>query len=213
MLTLTMIRKDIEEYALSKTEKQNNLLKQLMAETYASMEYPQMLTGPVEGQLLKLMVLTSKAKTVLEIGTFTGYSALSMAQALPRGGKLYTMDLNPVSLAVARRYFDLSEDGSKIEVIEGDALTNLKKLDGPFDLVFIDADKGNYKNYYEAVLPKVPSGGIILVDNVLWSGQVLDPKTDDDFAIAAFNDHIAQDSRVEKVLLTVRDGVYFIRKI
>lgn len=211
MLTLT--KPGIEEYALSKTEKQSNLLKQLMAETHASMEYPQMLTGPVEGQLLKLMVLTSKAKTILEIGTFTGYSALSMAQALPRGGKLYTMDINPVSLAVARRYFDLSEDGSKIEIVEGDALANLKKLEGPFDLVFIDADKGNYKNYYEAVLPKVPSGGIILVDNVLWSGQVLDPKTDDDKAIAAFNDHVAQDSRVEKVLLTVRDGVYFIRKI
>ncbi|MCW5824822.1 MAG: class I SAM-dependent methyltransferase [Cyanobacteria bacterium TGS_CYA1] len=213
MLTLTTLGREIEEYALSKTEKHSNLLKQLMAETHASMEFPQMLTGPVEGQFLKMMVLTSKAKTVLEIGTYTGYSALSMAQALPRGGKLYTMDLNPKSLAVAKRYFEMSDDGSKIEIVEGDALTNLKKLEGPFDLVFIDADKGNYKNYYEAVLPKMQSGGIILVDNVLWSGAVLDPKTDDDKAIVAFNEHVASDDRVEKVLLTIRDGVYFIRKI
>lgn len=210
MLTLT--KPGIEEYALGKTEQHDSVLEELMKETRETQEFPQMLTGPIEGQFLKQMVTITGAKRVVEVGTFTGYASLKMAEGMSADGKLTTLDLNPVCLAVARKYFAKSEHGKKIEVIEGPALESIAKIDGPLDLVFIDADKGNYLNYYEALLPKVRSGGVILVDNVLWSGGVLEPKTDDDKAINAFNERVSKDDRVEKVLLTVRDGVYFIRK-
>ncbi len=209
---LTLMTPGIEDYALSKSEKHNNLLEQLMKETYESVEYPQMLTGPIEGQFLKMMVRVTGAKRVVEVGTFTGYASLSMAEGLPDDGKITTLDLNPICLAVARKYIEKSEHGKKIEIIEGPALDSIAKMDGPIDLVFIDADKTNYLNYYEALLPKMKTGGVILVDNVLWSGKVLDPKSDDDKAIAAFNDRVSSDERVDKVLLTVRDGVFFLRK-
>jgi len=210
MLTLT--KPGIEEYALEKTEKHDKVLDELMKETHSTMEYPQMLTGPIEGQFLKMMVKVTGAKRVVEVGTFTGYASLQMAEGLPEDGKLTTLDLNPVCLAVARKYFAKSEHGKKIEIMEGPGLDSIKKIDGPIDLVFIDADKTNYLNYYEALLPKLKAGGVILVDNVLWSGAVLEPKTDDDKAINAFNERVSNDERVDKVLLTVRDGVYFIRK-
>ncbi|CAN5418722.1 class I SAM-dependent methyltransferase [soil metagenome] len=210
MLTLT--RPGIEEYAESKTQPTNELLAELHKETHEEMDYPQMLTGPIEGSFLRLMVQTSGAKSILEIGMFTGYSALSMAEGLPADGKLTTLEINPKCIQFAKKYFERSEHGKKITVKEGPALNSLEALEGPFDFVFIDADKGNYQNYYEAVLPKLKSGGIILIDNVLWSGAVLDPKTEDDKAIDDLNKHVAQDKRVDKVLLTIRDGVFFIRK-
>ncbi len=210
MLTLT--KPGIEEYALGKTEKHDAVLDELMNETHASMDYPQMLTGPIEGQFLKMMVRVVGAKRVVEVGTFTGYGSLNLAEGLPSDGKLTTLDINPTCLALARKYFAKSEHGKKIEIIEGPALESIAKIEGPIDLCFIDADKGNYLNYYEALLPKVRSGGVILVDNVLWSGAVLEPKTDDDKAINAFNERVSKDERVDKVLLTVRDGVFFIRK-
>lgn len=210
MLTLT--KPGIEEYATSKTQQTDALLQELHEATNAEMEYPQMLTGPIEGSFLRLMVQVTNAKSVLEIGMFTGYSALSMAEGLPSDGTLVTLEINPKSIEFAKKYFARSEHGKKITVKEGPALESLHALSGPFDLVFIDADKGNYKNYYEAVLPKLKSGGIILIDNVLWSGAVLDPKTEDDKAIVDLNNHVANDKRVDKVLLTIRDGVYFIRK-
>lgn len=210
MLTLT--KPGIEEYAQEKTQKSNSLLKQLHRDTHEHMDYPQMLTGPIEGSFLRLMVQVTGAKNILEIGMFTGYSALSMAEGLPANGTITTCEINPKSIEFAKKYFEKSEHGKKITVKQGPALESIKSLEGPFDLVFIDADKPNYKNYYEAILPKVRSGGVILIDNVLWSGKVLDPKTDDDKAIADLNNHVANDDRVDKVLLTIRDGVYFIRK-
>ncbi|HEY9772756.1 MAG TPA: class I SAM-dependent methyltransferase [Planktothrix sp.] len=210
MLTLTV--KGIEEYAQSKTDQHSQLLDELTRETHAQTELPQMLTGPLEGTFLKLMVAATGAKRILEIGMFTGYSALMMAEGLPAGGHITTLDIDPKHIAIAKKYFARSEHGKNITVIEGPALESLKKLDGPFDLVFIDADKPNYINYYEHVLKKMPSGGVILADNVLWNGEVLNPKTEDGKALAEFNDHVHQDKRVEKVLLTLRDGVLFIRK-
>jgi caffeoyl-CoA O-methyltransferase len=209
---LTLMTEGIDEYAASKSEPMGALLDELMRETEKSMDYPQMLTGHLEGRFLKLMVLASSAKNILEIGMFTGYSALCMAEGLPDDGRLTTLEINPKAIEVAKRYFAKSEHGKKITVVEGSALDSMKNLAGPFDFVFIDADKTNYSNYYEAVLPKVKSGGIILIDNVLWSGKVLNPKTDDDFAITQLNDRVAKDERVNRVLLTVRDGVFFIRK-
>ncbi len=208
----TLIKEGIDEYAAAKSEPVNALLDELMRETYASMEQPQMLTGHLEGRFLKMMVLTAQAKNVLEIGMFTGYSALCMAEGLPADGRLTTLEIIPKAIAIANKYFARSDHGRKITIVEGPALQSLQTMTGPFDLVFIDADKINYLNYYEAVLSKLKTGGIILIDNVLWSGRVLDPRTDDDRAIAALNDHVAKDQRVDRVLLTIRDGVFFIRK-
>jgi len=152
------------------------------------------------------------ARRVLELGTFTGFSALMMAAALPEDGRLITCDLDPEAIAIARSFFARSPHGHKIEVREGPALDTLKTLEGPFDFVFIDVDKENYMRYYEAVLPMLASNGLIAVDNVLWSGRVLDPEERDDKAIAAFNEHVQRDPRVTNVILTVRDGVMLIRR-
>lgn len=209
---LTLMKPEIEEYALSKTEDDGDLLVELTKETYTSMDLPQMLTGKLEGRFLKFMVQSIAAKRILEIGMFTGYSALSMAEGLPDDGVLFTCDIDPKAIAMARRYFERSPHGKKVTIKEGPALKSIAELDGPFDLVFIDADKENYKNYYEAVLPLVRTGGLILVDNVLWSGAVLNPQTETDKAICDFNNHVAKDERVDRVMLTIRDGVYMIRK-
>jgi caffeoyl-CoA O-methyltransferase len=211
---LTLMKPGIDEYAESKSEPTSALLNHLVRETYSKMEIPQMLTGRLEGRFLKMMVQISGAKNVLEIGMFTGYSALSMAEGLPPGGKVTTLDIDEDCIKFAKGYFDRSEHGKKIEVVKGPALDSLKKLKGPFDLVFIDADKTNYLNYYEAVLPKLKTGGVILVDNVLWSGHVIDSNISDKDtqAIVEFNDFVSHDERVDRVLLTIRDGVFMIRK-
>lgn len=209
---LTLLKPELEEYAFEKTSSDGALLQELTSETHEKMAMPQMLTGRLEGRFLKLMVQISNAKRVLEIGTFTGYSALSLAEGLPADGEVITCDINPDAIAFAKRYFARSEHGKKITVMEGPALDSIAQLKGTFDLVFIDADKTNYKHYYEAIMPLIKSGGVILIDNVLWSGEVVEPKSDDAKAIASLNDHVSKDSRVEAVFLTIRDGVYFIRK-
>jgi caffeoyl-CoA O-methyltransferase len=206
----------IDEYAESKCEPTSALLNSLVKETYNTMEFPQMLTGRIEGRFLKMMVQISGAMNILEIGMFTGYSALSMAEGLPTGGKVTTLDIDDKCIKMAKGYFERSEHGKKIEVIQGPALDSIKKLNGPFDMVFIDADKTNYLNYYQAVLPKVKSGGVILVDNVLWSGQVINEDSvrndANTKAIVEFNDFVAHDERVDRVMLTIRDGLFVIRK-
>jgi caffeoyl-CoA O-methyltransferase len=197
----------IERYARQHTTPENDLLTELRAQTYAKTSAPQMQVGRVEGTFLKLLVRVSRARTVIEIGMFTGYSALMMAEALPQDGRLITCDVDPQAEAMARAYFARSPHGGKIEIRMGPALETLKRLDGPFDLVFIDADKVNYPRYYDAVIDKVPAGGLIVFDNMLWSGEVLDPLSDDARAIAAAARRVQEDTRVENVLLTVRDGI------
>ena len=183
------------------------MFRRLREETYREMQSPQMQVGRIEGQFLKLLVRLVGARRVLEVGMFTGYSALMMAEGLPDDGRLITCDVNPKAEAIARRYFAESKHGHKIEVRMGPALETIKSLEGSLDMVFIDADKTNYLNYYEAVMPLVRPGGLIVADNVLWSGRVLDPQDDDTRAIVAFDKRVAEDSRVEKVCLTVRDGM------
>lgn len=209
---LTLVAEEIEEYAIAKSEDTEELLKELVAETHRRTTLPQMLTGPIEGRFLKLMVQSISAKRVLEIGMFTGYSALSMAEGLPNDGELFTCELDPEVIAIAKSYFDRSPHGKKIKVLQGEGLTSIKSLKGHFDLCFIDADKTNYVNYYEAVLPLMRTGGVILVDNVLWSGRVLKPSDADDRAIVELNERVALDERVDRVLLPIRDGIFFIRK-
>jgi caffeoyl-CoA O-methyltransferase len=202
----------IEEYAYQHTSEEGELLRRLEEETYETLEIPQMTTGRVEARLLKLLARLLGARRILEIGTFGGYSSLSMAEALPEEGSLVTCELDPVAIAFARKYFSQSPHGKKITLLEGPALDSISTLAGPFDMAFIDADKENYSNYYEAILPLIRPGGLIAVDNVLWSGRVLDPKDDSDKAIHQFNERVMQDHRVESVLLTVRDGLNCIIK-
>ena len=202
----------IEEYAFNHTSYEGNLLKRLEEETYEKLEIPQMTTGRIEARFLKLLARLVGAKRILEIGTFAGYSALSMAEALPEDGELITCEIDPEAIVFAKRYFDLSPHGKKIALLEGAALDSLKSISGPFDMAFIDADKENYSNYYETILPMIRYGGLIAVDNVLWSGRVLDPKDKSDKAIHQFNETVIKDERVESVLLTVRDGLNCIVK-
>jgi caffeoyl-CoA O-methyltransferase len=202
----------IEQFAQDHTEPETDLYRRLREETCRSMDRPQMQVGALEGQFLKMLVRLTGARTILEIGMFTGYSALMMAEGLPDNGRLITCEIDPKAEAIARRYFAESPDKRKIEIRMGPALETIRTLSSPLDLVFIDADKVNYANYYEACLPLVKPGGLIVADNVLWSGKVLDPKDDDDHAIVAFNDLVRSDPRVENVCLTVRDGMMLARK-
>jgi caffeoyl-CoA O-methyltransferase len=204
---MNFIDQAIEQYAHDHTKPESELFRRLREETFREMQYPQMQVGRLEGQFLKLLVRLTGARRVLEIGMFTGYSALMMAEGLPDDGQLITCDVNPQAEAIARRYFAESNHGHKIEIRMGPALETIKSLTEPLDFVFIDADKTNYLNYYEAVMPLVRAGGLIVADNVLWSGRVLNPEDADTRAIVAFDERVQQDPRVENVCLTVRDGM------
>lgn len=211
-MTLTLVPEPIEQYAAEHTEPLDPLLDELREETYAKTSAPQMQVGRIEGSFLRLLVRLCRARRVLELGMFTGYSALMMAEGLPDDGELVTCDVDPKAEQIARRYFARSPHGRKIQVRMGPALETIRTLKAPIDFVFIDADKENYSSYFDAVLPLLPPGGLIVADNTLWSGRVLDPRAETDRAIAAFNDKVAADARVEKVQLTVRDGMTLIRK-
>ena len=209
---LTLVAEPIELYAAAHSDPVPELLDELRRETHEKMLLPQMQVGRIEGALLKMLVRLTGAKRVLEVGTFTGYSALSIAEGLPDDGIVITCDLDPEATAMARRYFARSPHGKKIDLRMGPALDTIATLAPPLDLAFIDADKGNYARYYDAALALLRPGGLIIADNALWSGTVVDPRTDDARAIAAFNDKVAADERVDRVLLTVRDGMLLARK-
>lgn len=197
----------IEEYAEDHTRALSDLHARLWKETHQKTDFPGMMVGPLEGALLRLLVRLTAAKRVLEIGMFTGYSALAMAEALPKDGRLITCDVNPKTTEIARRYFADSPHGHKIEIRLGPAKETLKTLQGPFDLCFIDADKESYNEYYEHAIDLVRPGGLIVLDNMLRGGRVLRPRDQDARAVAALNDRIQKDERVENVLLPIRDGV------
>jgi caffeoyl-CoA O-methyltransferase len=197
----------VEQFAHDHTEPETDLYVRLREETYRVMQWPEMQVDVIEGRFLQMLVRLSSAKSILELGMFTGYSALMMAEALPDNGHLITCEIDPKAEAIARRYFAESPHGDKITIRMGPALDTTKTLTGPLDLVFIDADKVNYSNYYEACLPLLKSGGLVVADNVLWSGKVVDPKDADDHAIVAFNRLVQSDPRVKNVCLTVRDGM------
>jgi caffeoyl-CoA O-methyltransferase len=209
---MDIVDKDLERYAFEHTAPEPELLHKLSEETHAKMQMPQMLTGRLEGRLLKFFAQSLGARRVLEIGTFTGYSALSMAEGMPSDGRLITCEIEPAHAAMAQRYFDASPHGKKIEIRMGPALATLEGLQGPFDLAFIDADKENYPLYYEKAIDLIRPGGLLLVDNTLWSGLVLKPRDRETIAIDAVNRRIIKDERVENVLLTVRDGLQVVRK-
>jgi predicted O-methyltransferase YrrM len=209
-----IVSEEIERYAEEHTTPPPELLAALAEETRATLPVPQMLTGTVEGRLLEMLVWASQARRVLEIGTYSGYSALSMATALPAGGHIDTCEIDEQHAAVARRYIEQSPHADRITVHVGPALETIERLEGDFDLVFIDADKENYVHYYETVLPRLAERGLIAADNTLWSGRVLEESDDSEGtrAIRAFNEHVRADRRVVSVMLTVRDGVTLIRR-
>ena len=203
---MDLVHPDIERYADQQTSPPPPLLAELAQETRATLRIPEMLTGPVEGRFLQFLVWSLQARRVLELGTYSGYSALSMAGGLPDGGRIDTCELSEEHAAVARRYIERAGLSDRITVHVGPAIETVQRLDGPWDFVFIDADKEGYVDYYEAVLPKLSPHGLIAADNTLRGGRVLEGDT-----VSAFNDRVLNDPRVVCVLLTVRDGVTLIR--
>ena len=206
---------ELEEYATEHSSPEPPLLVELAQATRDFSSASGMMVGRLEGRFLKTLVAAVSAQKVLEIGTFTGYSALSMAEALPAGGRLTTLELDDDHAAMARRFIARSEYADRIEVRVGPALETLRTLQGPFDFVFIDADKPSYLAYYEAVLPMLSPRGLIAADNTFQSGRVVDLANTSENVVAMrqFNDHVAADDRVECVLVPIRDGVTLIRRI
>lgn len=211
----------IDEALLSYCENHSSgedwLLKKITRVTQAKVLMPRMISGHLQGKMLELFVKMHQPKTILEIGTYTGYSGICMARGLSKTGRLITLDINDELEKMVRGFFHESGLSDQIDYRLGNALELIPNISGPFDLVFIDADKVNYQRYYDLVIDKVPSGGIILADNVLWSGKILvkaNQKIDNDTqAILDFNAFIQSDSRVENALLPIRDGVMMARKI
>jgi caffeoyl-CoA O-methyltransferase len=212
---MLLLSKEIERYVKDYTSPASPLLEELEKETYKRTTAPQMLTGKVEGKFLHMLVRISGAKRVVEIGTFTGYSALMMAEGLPEDGELITCEISSGYAAIAQSYFDRSPYGNRIHLKLGPAIETLRQIsENSTDFIFIDADKSSYPAYYEESVRILKKGGLIAADNVLWSGRVLNPSAEDNETrgIVAFNRKVKSDKRVEKVMLTIRDGVYLIRK-
>lgn len=207
-----LVLPDIEAYAAACSLPETPVRRNLREETERTMEFARMLVGPLEGAFLHLMARLVRAERVLEIGMFTGYSALCFAEALPEQGRVVTCEVDEASAAVARRFFAQSPHGAKIDIRMGPALETMASLNGPFDVIFVDADKVNYVNYYRRAMELLSPRGVILVDNVLWDGDVLlnPPPDDRTAAIQELNRVVAADARVTAVLATIRDGVWVI---
>ena len=207
-----MDQQAIERYAENHTTDHSELIKELIRVSDKNLEHIDMLSGRLVGRLLSLLIKISGAKRVLEVGTFAGYSALTMAEALPEDGQLFTCEYNQRYENIARSFFEKSEAGSKVTLLMGKALETIPTISGSFDFVFLDADKINYPSYYKMILPRLEQGGIMVVDNVFWSGEVLDSESEKGRAIDKLNTIIRDDDSVEQVMLPVRDGVTVLRK-
>ena len=204
---------EIESYVEANSTPPPELLRRLAEETRAELRSPQMLTGTVEGRLLEFLVFALRPQRVLELGTYSGYSSISMAVALPPGGHIDTCEVDETHAAVARRYQEEAGVADRITIHLGPALETIERLDGEYDLVFIDADKLNYPSYYEALVPRLSANGIMVLDNTLWSGRVAEPPdTPETEMFVELNARIAADPRVVAVMLTVRDGVTLVRR-
>ncbi len=209
-----LIDPEIDAYAEAHSTPESDVCRRLREETFRSVDFPQMVVGPLEGAFLKMMTQVVGAKRVLEIGTFTGYSALCFAEALPDDGQVITCDIDSETTEFAQKYWAQSSVGGKIEPHVGPALETMSQLDGPFDVIFIDADKINYVKYYQRGLELLAPQGVILIDNVLWNGDVINhpPLDDSTAAIQELNRVVADDDRVTSVLVTIRDGVLVVRR-
>jgi caffeoyl-CoA O-methyltransferase len=203
----------IEQYISDHTTPASPALQQLERETHLKVLMPRMLSGQVQGKFLEFISRMIQPERILEIGTYTGYSGICLAKGLRTGGTLTTIDINQELTDMVQRYVDMEGLSHCFDIRTGDAVTIIPELEGPFDLVFIDADKKNYSLYFDLIIDKVRPGGWILADNVLWSGKIMDDKKDKDTAaICAYNDKIQADHRVENVLVSIRDGILIARK-
>jgi predicted O-methyltransferase YrrM len=205
----------IDKYVVNHTEEEPIILQELTRETYQKVLQPIMLSGPYQGRVLSILSKLIRSKSILEIGTFTGYSTICLAEGLDTEGQLHTIDINEELVDFQRKYFDKSGYGNQIKQYLGNALDIIPTLDYTFDLVFIDADKPNYSNYFHLVIDKLNKGGIILSDNVLWHGKVvesLNPKDSSTKAVLEYNKLLKNDARIETVVLPVRDGLTISRK-
>jgi caffeoyl-CoA O-methyltransferase len=214
MLMKAIVPAEIEAYATAHSMGESDICRALREETHRQTDCPQMLVGPLEGAFLKVLTQTVRATHVLEIGMFTGYSALCFAEALPKAGTVTTCEIDETSAALARRHFAKSPHGRKITVRMGPALETMQGLSGRYDVIFIDADKQNYLNYYRRAKELLSGDGVIVIDNVLWEGDVLlsPPPDERTAAIQELNRAVASDHDVSAVLLTIRDGVLLIRR-
>ena len=206
---------ELDNYVLAHIGKEPALLQKLNRDTYVKILRPRMLSGHLQGRILKMLVRMIRPRRVLEIGTFTGYSALCIAEGLPDDGIVYTIDINDELEDFARSFFEQSPCGNKITYLLGDALAIIPGIDEKFDLVFIDGDKREYLQYYNAVFEKVCAGGFIIADNTLWDGKVIErtaPSDEQTTGVAAFNDFVARDERVETVIIPLRDGMTILMK-
>lgn len=213
---MDFIDKNIEDYAQLFTSPESETMKELNRETYLNKLQPRMLSGHIQGSFLRMISQMIQPNSILEIGTFTGYSAIALASGLKENGKLTTLEFNEEHEEIALKYFEKAGLSNKIELKLGRAVDIIPTLNQNWDLVFIDADKINYSTYYDLVIDSVPSGGWIIADNVLWSGKVLLPDEEldaDTLAIKAFNKKINEDERVENMVLPFRDGLLLIRKL
>ena len=211
---MEFLPKKIEEYPLAHTDSENKLLAKLNRETWAKVMKPRMLSGNMQGRVLSLFSKLTNPENILEIGTYTGYSALCLAEGLNKNGKLHTIDCNEEVVQIANRYFKQSDYTKNIIQHTGDALTIIPELNMEFQLVFIDADKENYCNYFDLVIKKLAIGGIIIADNVLWSGKVTEETKDQETqSLLNFSKKVHQDKRVENILMPIRDGLMICRKI
>ncbi len=211
-----MISKKIEEYVLSHSSPDDELLNELYRETHLKILHPRMLSGRLQGKILEMISRMIQPQNILEIGTYTGYSAICLANGMQGQGKLHTIEINPELHDFAQKYFEKAGISHKVVQHTGNALEIIPELNTSWDLVFIDADKENYLNYYKHLIGRVKIGGFILADNVLWDGKVISPGKNPDKetrGIIEFNEYIQLDKRVENVLLPVRDGIMILRKI
>ena len=212
---MEFIDEKLDEYVCIHTSEEDDLLKELNRQTHLKVLQPRMLSGHFQGRFLSMISKMIQPNTILEIGTYTGYSALCLAEGLKKEGKLVTIDKNAELEEFVRNFFQKSAYSQNIDYVIADATKYIPTIKQSFDLVFIDADKGNYLNYYNLVIEMIPSGGYILADNVLWSGKVIEEKSMNDKdtkAIMEFNSFVMNDNRVENVLLPIRDGLLLVRK-
>ena len=211
---IEIIHKKANDYASAYSTPTDELLKEIEKYTLEEHAHPVMLSGPLQGKFLEMISLVARPDTILEVGTFTGYSALCLAKGLNSGGQLHTIEIREEDAGISKAYFARSIHNKQIHVHVGNAIDIIPQLDFKWDIVFIDADKANYINYYELTLPRLKSEGLMIIDNVLFHGKVLEDiiKGKNALAIHAFNNHVAMDDRVQQLILTIRDGLMLVRK-
>lgn len=210
---MEFINKELLQYCETHSAPESELLRELNRQTHLKVPQPRMLSGHIQGRILSMISKLMQPDFILEIGTYTGYSALCLAEGLKNKGQLFSMDVNEETMFFARKFIERAGLLDKIQLITGNATLEIPKLEHIWDIVFIDADKLNYHVYYDLVIDRVRSGGLIIADNVLWSGKILDPQQDKDtLAIHQFNEKVSKDPRVEALMMPVRDGLLMIRK-